>query len=201
MASPHSQADSPHARETASPSSPRGGAPATFTSSPQAALGHKSAASLAPVAEAPAAAGGGGATPAPAADDAAAARPATPYAAFVAHGGAAGLAEGAALLAAKPAGAGHHALLPPAPAASGGAASPHPVAPQTEESLREERKQGIADFKEAVNALCGHLTDIAEYSLLAKGSEEENARDRYAAALKQMTRLLIVCAKQHGAAY
>jgi hypothetical protein len=151
------------------------------------------------VAVAPAASGGGGATPAPATDGAAAARPAAPRAASAAHGGAAGLAEQAELLAAEHAGAEPHphALLPPVPAASGGDAAPHPVAPLTEEALREQRKQGIADFKEAVDVLCDCLTEIT----LAGGSEEENARARYTAAIKQMTRRLVVCAKQHGAVY
>ena len=118
-------------------------------------------------------------------------------------GGAAGLAEIASLLAAESAGAAPlpHALLPPAPVPSGGAAAPHPVAPQTEEDFRQERMQGIVELREAVDALCTCLTDIAESSLQAESSEEVNARARYDAASKQVTRLLAVCAKQHGAVY
>ena len=94
-----------------------------------------------------------------------------------------------------------HALLPPAPVPSSGAAATHPVAPQTEEDFRQERMQGIVELREAVDALCTCLSDIAEHSLQAKSSEEVNARARYDAASKQVTRLLAVCAKQHGAAY
>jgi hypothetical protein len=90
-----------------------------------------------------------------------------------------------------------HALLPPAPVPSCGAAATHPVAPQTEEDFRQERMQGIVELREAVDALCTCPTDIAEHSLQAKSSEEENAR----AASKQVKWLLAVCAKQHGAAF
>jgi hypothetical protein len=69
------------------------------------------------------------------------------------------------------------------------------VAPQTEEDFRQERMQGIVELREAVDALCTCLTDIAESSLQAESSAPATT------ASKQVTRLLAVCAKQHGAAY